>query len=36
MTWPAVGAQSAAIFAEVAGRHVPMLRTAANLAMIGG
>jgi len=36
MTWPAVGKQYAALFAEAAGRPIPMLRPTANLAMIGG
>ena len=36
MTWPAVGAAYAAIFAEAARRPVPLLRPAANLAVIGG
>ena len=36
MTWPAVGAEYATIFAEAARRPVSLLRPAANLAAFGG
>jgi hypothetical protein len=36
MTWPKVGAEYAAIFAEAARRPIPIMRPAANLAVVGG